>query len=104
MRKGNQGYIKFDITDKNGYEVTPDNVEIIKFYIGNLNKTFNKESEEVVFDEKEGQYLIYLTQEETNKFSPLIPIQIRIKYTNGDIEASEIYNRRVEELLEYEVL
>lgn len=98
MKQGNQFYLGIKLRDKNGY-INIDSVEKIIFQIQEIEKRYPEEVEY-----KEGEFYIWLTQEDTFKMQDEIEIEARIKFTNNVILGSKIKNVKVKESLNKEVL
>lgn len=89
MKQGNQFYLEFQIYDNDGQILTNVGVKKIVFYIGNLKKTYKKDVEldevEVIYDEENKCFDIWLTEAETLQFPGLIDVDARILFDSGVI-------------------
>nr|DAJ64002.1 MAG TPA: hypothetical protein [Caudoviricetes sp.] len=64
-------------------KVTPDMVETVELTIGMLSRLYPGE---VTYDQKKGQWLFPLTQEQTMDFAEgSIPTQVRVKFMDGRV-------------------
>lgn len=75
-------------------------VELVEFTFGDLVKIYPSES--VRYDS--GSFFIRLNQEETQGFGGSLPVQVRVKFSNGDIPLSKKKVYSVNEALSKAVL
>ena len=83
-----------------------EEIEKVEFIFNKtVFKYYDKFSKsEVLYDTVEHCFLVPLTQEETQTFSYQIPVQIRVKYTTGEIEPSCIQYHNVQNCISQEVM
>ena len=67
-----------------GKPINISDVELVEFSFGELIKIYP--SEEVVYDNE--RFYVRLTQEETKEFEDSLPVQVRVKFSNGDVPLS----------------
>ena len=80
IMQGDQYNIPFEISDSQGEAILPAQVESVEFSIGNMRKSY---PDEVTYSG--GQYLFPITQQEAFSMQNSVPVQIRVKFSNGDI-------------------
>ena len=90
-----------DITIENeGKPLDISEIELVEITLLNLTKTY---PEEVSFSD--GAFHFPLSQEETMRLvPPLCPMQVRVKFTSGDVIGSEIQKIDVQRVLSKAVL
>ena len=90
-----------DITIENeGKTLDISEIELVEITLLNLTKTY---PEEVSFSD--GAFHFPLSQEETMNLVPLLcPMQVRVKFTSGDVIGSEIQKIDVQRVLSKAVL
>lgn len=90
-----------DITIENeGKPLDISEIELVEITLLNLTKTY---PEEVSFSD--GAFHFPLSQEETMRLAPLLcPMQVRVKFTSGDVIGSEIQKIDVQRVLSKAVL
>lgn len=89
-----------DITIENeGKPLDISEIELVEITLLNLTKTY---PEEVSFSD--GAFHFPLSQEETMNLPPLCPMQVRVKFTSGDVIGSEIQKIDVQRVLSKAVL
>ena len=100
MKKGNQFYMEFELTDENDNLIDINNVKKIQFNIGDITKTYeNKiENEEVIYDKNKQNFKVWLTEDETFGFD-LINIDSRVLFTNDVILGTDIQTIRFKEVV-----
>lgn len=75
-----------DVTVKNqGEALAVDNVEQVEITLLNLTRSY---PEDVTYSD--GKFHFPITQEETFKLPPVCPMQVRVKFTGGDVIGSKI--------------
>ena len=83
MMQGDSYGIQVEILKSDGSVVTTSDVSDVEIAIGSLKKTYA--SGEVSF--ADGKWVFPITQEETFKLpSTYVPAQVRVVFTNGDVE------------------
>ena len=68
-----------------GQPINISDVELVEFSFGELVKIYP--SEEITYDND--KFYVRLTQEETQNFEDSLPVQVRVKFNNGDIPLSK---------------
>lgn len=104
MKQGNQFWYGIKLKDKNKEYLNPSNVSKIIFNFDNLTKEYNETSEDVIFDEQNNLFKIYLTQEETQKMKDKIKIDARVKFKNEEVLGTHIVETYIFDSLNKEVL
>ena len=85
MKQGNQFYLDIQIQDDNGTILTNEAVEKIVFYLKDLEKTYSENSQEVIYDNNNKCFKIWLTEEETLQIVGAIDLDARILFKNDEI-------------------
>ena len=88
FKKGNT----YELTAKiNGINI--EEVAKILFQFNDIKKEYIPDSAEsdVIYD-GEGNFTIYLTQEETLKFEQIVKYEVAIKFTDGKVRRSKVYS------------
>lgn len=80
MVQGNQGYLQFQIEDADGTNLDIKGVDKVRFNIDKITKTYDGESNEVIYDEINKIFNIWVSEKETFKFEDIIPVQSRILF------------------------
>lgn len=83
LMQGDQYYISFKIK-KDGKYLDISEVEKIQFVIGDLIKYYGNE-EKVIFNEETNLFYFPLSEKESFELQGPQLVQVRIKFTNGDI-------------------
>ena len=94
LMQGDQCYISFRIK-KNGSTLVIPEVEKIQFTIGDLIKYYGDEGE-VIFDNNTGLFYFPLSEKESFELQGPQFVQVRIKFTNGDIKGKKYGNVNVQ--------
>lgn len=97
--QGDQYAIPFEIEDAQGSAILPDQVESIEIVVGHLTKRYPAD-----ISYANGQYLFPLTQEDTFAMKNNNPVQIRVKFLNGDVVGTAISDVNVFKSMSKEVL
>lgn len=75
-----------DVTVKNqGEPLAVENVELVEITLLNLTRSY---PDEVTYSD--GKFHFPVTQEETFRLPPVCPMQVRVKFTGGDVVGSRI--------------
>ena len=75
-----------DVTVKNqGEPLAVENVERVEITLLNLTRSY---PDEVTYSD--GTFHFPVTQEETFRLPPMCPMQVRVKFTGGDVVGSRI--------------
>lgn len=90
MKQGNQFWYGIKLKDKNKEYINPSIVNKIVFNFNDLAIEYNEASENVVYDEQNNLFKIYLTQEETQKMKDKVKIDVRVKFKNDEILGTHI--------------
>ena len=104
MKQGNQFWYGIKLKDKNNEYINISTVEKIIFNFDDLQKEYNEISENVIFDEENNLFKIYLTQEETQKMQDKVKIDARVKFKNREILGTVITEQFILDSLNQEVL
>ena len=80
VKQGNQFYLEFQIEDEN--EALLDTASILKvqFVIGDLIKTYDGVSDEVIYDSVNKIFKVWVTEEETFKFDKQVKMDARVLF------------------------
>ena len=100
MKKGNQFFMEFELSDEDGNALNMDNVKKIQFNIGDLTKTYEKdiENEEIVYDDDKQNFKVWLTEDETFGFD-LIKVDTRVLFVNDVILGTDVQTIRFNEVV-----
>lgn len=80
MKQGNQFYLEFQIEDENGTLLDTASILKVQFVIGNLVKTYDGVSNEVLYDSLNKVFKIWVTEEETFKFDKQVKMDARVLF------------------------
>lgn len=101
MMQGDSYGLEIEILNDDGVTVTEEDVSDLEITIGHLTKTYR--DEEVTFDGE--NWIFPLSQEETFDFPPsAVKAQLRIVWSNGQVEGVPLGKLRVDESMSKEVL
>lgn len=84
MKQGNQFYLEFQIEDENEKLLDISSVLKVQFTIGNLIKTYDGSSDEVLYDNINKIFKIWLTEAETFEFENQIKMEARVLFKGED--------------------
>ena len=84
VKQGNQFYLEFQIEDENGTLLDISSILKVQFVIGNLTKTYNGISNEVLYDNVNKIYKVWVTEEETFKFDKQVKMDARVLYKDEE--------------------
>ena len=104
MKQGNQFWYGIKLKDKNKEYLNPSIIEKIIFNFDDLQKEYNETSQNVVFDEENNVFKIYLTQEETQQMQDKVKIDVRVKFKNDEILGTIVTERYIFDSLNQEVI
>ena len=104
MKQGNQFWYGIKLKDKNKEYINISTVEKIIFNFDELQKEYNDSSQDVVFDDINNIFKIYLTQEETQQMQDKIKIDVRVKFKNEEILGTIITSQYILDSLNKEVI
>lgn len=104
MKQGNQFWYGIKLKDKNKEYINPSIVNKIVFNFNDLAIEYNETSEDVVYDEQNNLFKIYLTQEETQKMKDKVKIDVRVKFKNDEILGTHIIEEYIFDSLNKEVI
>lgn len=76
-------------------------VEVVEFSFGDLTKLY-PDNKDIVYEDR--VFKVRLTQEETQNFDRSVPVQVRVKFNNGNIPLSKKKVLPVNEALSKAVL
>ena len=80
MKQGNQFYLEFQIEDENGALLDTAIILKVKFVIGDLIKTYDGVSDEVIYDSVNKIFKVWVTEEETFKFDKQVKMDARVLF------------------------
>lgn len=80
MKQGNQFYLEFQIEDETGKLLDINSVLKVQFVIGDLVKTYDGTGTEVVYDEANQTFKVWVTEEETFKFDKQVKMDARVLF------------------------
>ena len=83
MMQGDQYRIPLSLTYEDGAPVTPNELKDLEVFIGSVRKTLADGG--VSFEEGEGQFYVYITQEDTFKLRGDVKIQVRPLVASGEV-------------------
>ena len=104
MKQGNQFWYGIKLKGKNKEYLNPSIIEKIIFNFDDLQKEYSETSQNVVFDEENNVFKIYLTQEETQKMQNKVKIDVRVKFKNNEILGTIVTERYIFDSLNQEVI
>ena len=104
MKQGNQFWYGIKLKDKNKEYLNPSIVSKIIFNFDDLQKEYNEDSQNVIFDEENNLFKIYLTQEETQQMQGKVKIDVRVKFKNDEILGTIIREVYILDSLNEEVI
>lgn len=84
MKQGNQFYLELQLTDEEDNILDIISVNKVEFYIDKLTKIYDGVNEDVLYDEENQCFKIYLTQEETFEFDKEIKVDARVFFKGED--------------------
>ena len=79
-KQGNQFYLEFQIEDENEQLLDITSILKVQFVIGNLVKTYDGISNEVLYDNVNKIFKVWLTEEETFEFDKQVKMDARILF------------------------
>ena len=82
VKQGNQFYLEFQIEDENGTLLDTASILKVQFVIGNLVKTYDGISNEVLYDNVNKIFKVWVTEEETFEFDKQVKMDARILFKN----------------------
>lgn len=103
MKQGNQFFLEFQIEDNNGTVVDVMNVLKVQFIIGDLIKTYDGISDEVLWDNENKNFKVWLTEDETFNFDKQTKMDARILF-KGDNDYKPIGGTYIESKYWYDSL
>ena len=80
VKQGNQFYLEFQIEDENGALLDIASILKVQFAIGNLTKTYDGVSDEVIYDNINKIFKVWVTEEETFKFDKQVKMDARVLF------------------------
>lgn len=90
MKRGNQFYLTISIVDNNDNEIDVNSILKAQFNIGNLTKTYGEMFDDVIYNENDKQFMIWLTEEETFGLKEEVKMDIRILFNDNTIIGTPI--------------
>ena len=79
-KQGNQFYLEFQIEDENEQLLDITSILKVQFVIGNLVKTYDGISNEVLYDNVNKIFKVWVTEEETFEFDKQVKMDERILF------------------------
>ena len=79
-KQGNQFYLEFQIEDENGQLLDTTGILKVQFVIGDLVKTYDGTSKEVLYDNVNKIFKVWVTEEETFKFDKQVKMDARVLF------------------------
>ena len=79
-KQGNQFYLEFQIEDDNGQLLDTTGILKVQFVIGDLVKTYDGTSKEVLYDNVNKIFKVWVTEEETFKFDKQVKMDARVLF------------------------
>ena len=79
-KQGNQFYLEFQIEDENGALLDTASILKVQFVIGDLVKTYDGVGNEVIYDNLNKVFKVWVTEEETFKFDKQVKMDARILF------------------------
>ena len=80
VKQGNQFYLEFQIEDENGELLDISSILKVHFVIGNLTKTYDGISNEVLYDNVNKIFKVWVTEEETFEFDKQVKMDARVLF------------------------
>ena len=80
VKQGNQFYLEFQIEDENGTLLDISSILKVQFVIGNLTKTYDGISNEVLYDNVNKIFKVWVTEEETFEFDKQVKMDARVLF------------------------
>lgn len=103
MMQGDSYSLAVEILKADKTVLTPEEVSDVEISVGPLHKTYKKK--QVVFDSENEKWKVLLTQKETFGFLPArVKLQLRVAWSNGDVEGCSLGTILIEESISKEVL
>ena len=79
-KQGNQFYLEFQIEDENEQLLDITSILKVQFVIGNLVKTYDGISNEVLYDNVNKIFKVWVTEEETFEFDKQVKMDARVLF------------------------
>ena len=95
VKQGNQFYLEFQIEDENGTLLDISSILKVQFVIGNLTKTYDGISNEVLYDNVNKIFKVWVTEEETFEFDKQVKMDARILF-KGEVDYKPIGGTYIE--------
>ena len=80
VKQGNQFYLEFQIEDENGTLLDTASILKVQFAIGDLIKTYDGVSDEVIYVSVNKIFKVWVTEEETFKFNKQVKMDARVLF------------------------
>ena len=94
-KQGNQFYLEFQIEDENEQLLDITSILKVQFVIGNLVKTYDGISNEVLYDNVNKIFKVWVTEEETFEFDKQVKMDERILF-KGEVDYKPIGGTYIE--------
>ena len=94
-KQGNQFYLEFQIEDENEQLLDITSILKVQFVIGGLVKTYDGISNEVLYDNVNKIFKVWVTEEETFEFDKQVKMDARILF-KGEVDYKSIGGTYIE--------
>ena len=94
-KQGNQFYLEFQIEDENEQLLDITSILKVQFVIGGLIKTYDGISNEVLYDNDNKIFKVWVTEEETFEFDKQVKMDARILF-KGEVDYKPIGGTYIE--------
>ena len=94
-KQGNQFYLEFQIEDENEQLLDITSILKVQFVIGGLVKTYDGISNEVLYDNVNKIFKVWVTEEETFEFDKQVKMDARILF-KGEVDYKPIGGTYIE--------
>ena len=102
-KQGNQFYLEFQIEDENEQLLDITSILKVQFVIGGLVKTYDGISNEVLYDNVNKIFKVWVTEEETFEFDKQVKMDARILF-KGEVDYKPIGGTYIESNYWYDSL
>lgn len=99
IMQGDQYAIPFELEDTQGEAILLELIDTVEIVIGAITKTY---PDEISFSD--GKFLFPISQEESFSMRNITSVQVRIKFSNGDVVGTSLKSINVLESVSKEVL
>ena len=88
IMQGDAYNVAISLKDKDGNPIQPDAVSEVIASLGNIIKSYS--DGDVQYDIESGVYYFPVTQIETLTLSGIVPFDVRVKFTTGDVKGKNL--------------